>query len=209
MSKACIAVADDHPLIVFAIEHKIKGVWPDIQVESAHCYHQLFRILEQKEQQINLAIVDLSMPGSEGIQGVEYICKNYENVPVIVISGYDDFNSCTACLNVGAVEFVSKTEFDSVIIDLISKYLFDDLPQSSRALPQAHEPYVLPLLTPSQRKVLRQMADGLSNKAIARELNISEKTVRVHASAIFKQLDVENRTQAAVKYKRLAHAIEL
>ncbi|WP_105258910.1 response regulator transcription factor [Pseudoalteromonas sp. T1lg88] len=209
MSNACIAIADDHPLIVFAIEHKIKDVWPDIQVESAHCYHQLFRLFEQKEQHLDLAIVDLSMPGSEGIQGVEYICKNYANVPVIVISGFDDFNSCTACLNAGAAGFVSKTEFDSVIIDLISKYLVVDSVAPSQVLPEADELHVLPFLTPSQGKVLKQMADGLSNKAIARELNISEKTVRVHASAIFKQLDVENRTQAAVKYKRLAHALEL
>ncbi|MFY8275386.1 response regulator [Pseudoalteromonas sp. SSDWG2] len=207
MSNIRIAVADDHPLIVFAIEQTLMRTWQNLEIESAHCYHQLFRLIEQHKSQLALLILDLSMPGSEGVQGLEYICTNYPDIPVVVISGHDDFESCTKCLNAGAQEFISKTEVADVITNVVARYLGKDNAKRANQSNKTSADDTLQSLTPSQQKVLLLIAKGLRNKAIARELGISEKTVRVHASRIFKQLGVENRTEAAMKLKRTPEVI--
>ncbi|TKB47834.1 response regulator transcription factor [Thalassotalea mangrovi] len=202
MTSAHIVIADDHPLFIFAMQEKIKRIWPEVIFASASNYQQLFRILEQQEASLDLLILDLAMPGCEGMQGVDYITEHYASLPVIVVSGHDDFASRQHCLAQGVVDFISKTEADSVLLKLISQSVFADMKNINSINQDAPETDLFPSLTASQQKVLVLMADGLSNKAIARKLDVSEKTVRVHASAIFKQLGVENRTQAAIKYKQ-------
>ncbi len=203
MSVFQVVIADDHPLFVFALEQKIKAVWPDAVIHSANSYQQLFRLLGDKEDDLDLAIVDLSMPGCEGVEGAQHIAQNYPALPLIIISAHDDFQSMNACLKAGASAFVSKTEIDTDIVKLIAKYLDDDLADIGKILDVPSASASLPIFTRQQQKVMALIASGLSNKAIANELNISEKTVRSHAYTIFKLLEVENRTQATVKYQQL------
>ncbi|MEO2266442.1 response regulator transcription factor [Pseudoalteromonas pernae] len=201
-----IIVADDHPLIVYAITHKIKSLRRGIEIESAYCYQQLFRLMEQSTPSIDLIITDLAMPGCVGIQGIQYIREHHPLTPIIVISGNDDFESCTQCLDAGATEFISKAELDTVFTSVISKYLSENKDNTvSSELSKTHE--YLKHLTPSQKKVLHFISEGYSNKAIARQLNLSEKTIRVHASAIFRHLNVTNRTQAAIEYKKTINSL--
>ncbi|WP_349304666.1 response regulator transcription factor [Pseudoalteromonas sp. BDTF-M6] len=172
-------------------------------MHSANSYQQLFRILSEKEEDLDLTIVDLSMPGCVGIEGAKYIADNYPALPLIIISAHDDFQSMNECLKAGASEFVSKTEIDTDIVKLIAKYLADDQADIAKKLESPSGSGNLPLFTRQQHKVMALIASGLSNKAIANQLNISEKTVRSHAYTIFKLLEVENRTQATVKYQQL------
>ncbi len=196
-----IVVADDHPLIVYAVTHKIKSLRQHTHIESAYCYHQLFRLMEQFTDSIDLIITDLVMPGCVGLQGIEYLREHYPHIPLVVISGNDDFESCTQCLEAGATEFISKAELDTVFLSVVSKYIsVDKSSAASSIVPET--PKFLTHLTPSQNKVLHFISEGYSNKAIARQLNVSEKTIRVHASAIYRHLNVTNRTQAAIEYKK-------
>ncbi|WP_105258991.1 response regulator transcription factor [Pseudoalteromonas sp. T1lg88] len=203
MSRFQVVIADDHPLFVFALEQKIKAIWSNVVIHSANSYQQLFRLLSEKEEDLDLAIVDLSMPGCVGVEGAKYITDHYPALPLIIISAHDDFQSMNECLKAGASEFVSKTEIDTDIVKLIAKYLAEDQADIEKILASHSAPASLAIFTRQQQKVMALIASGLSNKAIANQLNISEKTVRSHAYTIFKLLEVENRTQATVKYQQL------
>ncbi|MCG9695882.1 response regulator transcription factor [Shewanella sp. Isolate11] len=204
MTQIHIALADDHPLFVYAIKEKLKKTIKSITLEEARNYQELFRIVQRAEQSLDLVIVDLSMPGSEGLQGIRYISETYPSVPILVVSGHDDFSTRQSCLDAGASEFVSKSECETTLIESVCNMITEEFQEVEDNTSSIESDIAKMNLTPSQKKVLALLSNGLSNKLIARDLKISEKTVRIHASAIYKQLGVENRTQAAIKYKTVS-----
>ncbi|MCE9680272.1 response regulator transcription factor [Shewanella sp. AS1] len=201
MSHIHIALADDHPLYVYAVKEKLKNIGDSTQIDCASNYQELFRIIQAAKDSLDLVILDLSMPGCKGVQGIEYIHTQFPSIPMLVVSGHDDFEVRQECLKAGAAEFISKSEPEQVLINSICSMVLGEHQAFSATAEHDPKQDLFTSLTPSQQKVLVLMSDGLSNKLIARELQISEKTVRVHASAIFKQLNVENRTQAALLFK--------
>ncbi len=203
MNNAHVVLADDHPLFIYAMQEKLSHAMVSLQIDCARNYQELFRLVQRLEQDLDLVILDLNMPGSNGLEGLNYLVSQFPSVPVLVVSGQDDIDNRQTCLEAGAAEFISKSEEENVLVELVCKLVYGAHPVFEVGHSGQHEPSenLLQTLTPSQLKVLRFLADGLSNKHIARELEISEKTVRVHASAIFKHLGVKNRTQAAVLFK--------
>ena len=158
---------------------------------------------------LDLAILDLRMPGMNGSAGIETFCKQFSDTPVIVLSGQYRRQDVLECFRRGASGFIPKALGTKAMMNAIElvleggKYLpADILPEhvendgSQNADPtlDAHNP--LRHLTKRERDVLAELVHGLPNKSIAQNLDVQEVTVKLHLWHIYKKLGVENRVQA-------------
>ncbi|WP_404342329.1 LuxR C-terminal-related transcriptional regulator [Pseudoalteromonas mariniglutinosa] len=189
MSTKYVVIADDHPMYLEALSTTLRNTSVDIKVEAVKNYTALFELLHKKKNLVDLVIADLLMPDGKGVKSIEYLCSRFTNIPLILLSGQDDFVTKQDCLDAGAKAFISKCEDSVLLLNHVKKLLeISSIVQSSR----------IESLTPTQYKVLKLIAQGFSNKQIAGVLGIAEKTVKVHVSMIFEKLGVKNRTQAAL-----------
>lgn len=195
-----VMIADDHPLYLEALVNGLVSHLPGTQVSQANNYVELFDSLYQKVQEIDLLIMDLFMPGSSGYAGLSFLRTQFPTLPIVVISALDDLTARSQCIQHGAA-FISKSAPPANIFKQVEQMLDGSYQfplakiQSSLETNNAKK---IKTLTPSQFRVLHLIAAGHSNKTIADNLNISEKTVKAHISVIFEKLDVKNRTQAAL-----------
>lgn len=149
-----------------------------------------------QREDLALIILDVCMPGLNGLEGIALLRRQFPAAAVLILSGNDDFNWRSQARDKGADGFLSKAADADQIAEAINMLLRGDNNWSDAAnQPSAAS---LPALTNRQLEVLCLLAEGKSNKAIARELDMAENTVRVHVSAILAGLGVSSRTEAAV-----------
>jgi DNA-binding NarL/FixJ family response regulator len=197
-----IAIADDHPLMRDALASAIGSVAPDAQFIEAASLETTLALVAQTPGP-DLLLMDLHMPGSDGVSGVRAVRARAPQVPLVVVSADDDPAAVQALLALGVSGFIPKTESPAVIASAVRLVLAGGVYVPPRLLaaggPQARvNGTAASGLTGRQMDVVRLLARGLSNKAIARELGVSEGTVKVHLLAVFRALDVRNRTAAVI-----------
>ncbi|MBU1620323.1 MAG: response regulator transcription factor [Gammaproteobacteria bacterium] len=195
-----IVLAEDHPIFLDALASAISEAIPAVQVFKAADYLRLFELLEEHCEQLDMLLMDLSMPGSSGLSGLHFIRSRFKELPIVVLSGHDDLAMRQQCLSAGASAFLSKSADYRDVIKLINQllhgdYQFQAAPTHAAEVNSAQK--LIARLTPGQYKVFQLLAEGYSNKHIANKLGVAEKTVKVHVSAILEKLQVDNRTQAA------------
>jgi DNA-binding NarL/FixJ family response regulator len=152
-----------------------------------------------------LVLLDLAMPGVRGFSGLMYLRAQYPGVPVIVVSANDDPAAIRRCMEFGASGFIPKTLGVDAMRGVIARILDGgvwtppdvDLKAGSDAA-IADLMTRMASLTPQQVRVLMMLSEGLLNKQIAYQLDVSEVTVKAHVSAILQKLGVESRTQAVI-----------
>jgi DNA-binding NarL/FixJ family response regulator len=203
-----IAIADDHPLMREALASAIGNAVPGAQFVEAATLEATLALVAQSPGP-DLLLMDLHMPGADGLSGVQAVRARSPQVPVAVVSADEDPVAVRAMLALGVAGFIPKSESPAVIASAVRLILAGGVyvpprlihPGSSafRALRAAEVPSGL---TDRQMDVVRLLARGMSNKAIARELNVSEGTVKVHLLAVFRALDVRNRTSAVLAAQR-------
>ncbi|QJR81549.1 response regulator transcription factor [Alteromonas pelagimontana] len=199
-----LLIADDHPLYRDALRGALSLSLPDLQLLEAGDLTATVDILEKED--IDLLLLDLHMPGSNDLFGLLHIRKLYPGLPVAVVSGTEDASIISKIVGVGALGFIPKTAGSDDIASAVQVILNGDiwLPASvSEKIEQVDEVFSaladkVASLTPSQYKVLCYMRDGLLNKQIGYNLEIAEATVKAHVTAIFKKLNINNRTQAVL-----------
>ncbi|GGW92339.1 response regulator transcription factor [Alteromonas halophila] len=199
-----LLIADDHPLYRDALRGALSLSLPDLVLREAGDLTSTVDMLEQED--IDLLLLDLHMPGSNDLFGLLHIRKLYPDVPVAVVSGTEDATIISKIVGVGALGFIPKTASSSDIADAVHAILDGDiwLPASvSDHIEDVDAAFSeladkVASLTPSQYKVLCYMRDGLLNKQIGYNLDIAEATVKAHVTAIFKKLGINNRTQAVL-----------
>lgn len=154
---------------------------------------------------VDLVLLDLNMPGSLGLYGLVSLRNAFPAVPIAVVSGTDAPAVIGKAMALGALGFIPKSTAADRMRAAIEHILngepwFPDLGDTEPAMTNEESELVerVSQLTPQQYTVLGLMRSGMLNKEIADELAISEATVKAHVSAIFKKLDVSNRTQAVV-----------
>lgn len=202
-----IIIADDHPLFRQALKVMLSAQYAGVTLLEAESIEQLEPIL-QSDEDSDVLLLDLNIPGAQGFSSLIKINKQYPNLPLIVVSGYEDTETISQAISHGALGYIPKsTSVDDMkvaIADVLSgeRWLpaFFELPASDE-VNEAHQK--IATLTPQQHKILLLFADGLLNKQIAYELGLSEATVKSHASAIFLKLGVRNRTQAVIMLNQL------
>ena len=197
-----LVIADDHPLFRGAMREAISGLMANADIAEAGTFDDT---VEMISVDVDLVLLDLTMPGVRGFSGLMYLRAQYPSVPVIVVSANDDPVAIRRCMEFGASGFIPKTLGIDAMRTAISRVLAGavwtppDVDLSSAADADAAELMArMATLTPQQVRVLMMLSEGLLNKQIAYQLGVSEATVKAHVSAILQKLGVESRTQAVI-----------
>ncbi|MFI4971241.1 MAG: response regulator transcription factor [Hyphomicrobiales bacterium] len=199
-----LLIADDHPLYRGALREAVNGLFERIDIAEAGTFNEVTELLERGSE-VDLVLLDLTMPGVRGFSGLMYLRAQYPGVPVIVVSANDDPAAIRHCMEFGASGFIPKTLGVEAMRGAISRILSGgvwtppdvDLSAGSDAETAALMARMA-TLTPQQVRVLMMLSEGLLNKQIAYQLGVSEATVKAHVSAILQKLGVESRTQAVI-----------
>jgi DNA-binding NarL/FixJ family response regulator len=199
-----LIIADDHPLFRGALREAVAGVLTGADIAEAGSFDEASALLDRGGE-VDLVLLDLTMPGVRGFSGLMYLRAQYPSVPVVVVSANDDPAVIRRCMDFGASGFIPKTLDVESMRTAISRVLEGgvwtppdvDLAGGSDA-ESADLMARLATLTPQQVRVLMMLSEGLLNKQIAYSLNVSEATVKAHVSAILQKLNVESRTQAVI-----------
>jgi len=197
-----LVIADDHPLFRGAMREAISGLLQKADIAEAGTFDDTVELLSID---VDLVLLDLTMPGVRGFSGLMYLRAQYPSVPVIVVSANDDPAAIRCCMEFGASGFIPKTLGIDTMRAAISRVLAGgiwtppDVDLTTGADAEAAELMArMATLTPQQVRVLMMLSEGLLNKQIAYQLGVSEATVKAHVSAILQKLGVESRTQAVI-----------
>jgi len=209
MGATRILIVDDHPLFREALKQAISGGVANASVSLAASLDAATAILD-KDDDYDLILLDLRMPGVQGLSGLIYLRAQYPNVPVVIITAADDHGLVQKALNLNAAGFIPKTSGIETIIAAVNTVLKGDIwapdgyAQPSTADKEGEDiARRVATLTAQQIRVLMMLKEGLLNKQIAYELNVSEATIKAHVSAILQKLNVSSRTQAVIAASRI------
>ena len=199
-----LLIADDHPLFRGALREAVNGLLQEAEIAEAGTFDEVAELLERGGE-VDLVLLDLTMPGARGFSGLMYLRAQYPSVPVIVVSANDDPAAIRRCMQFGASGFIPKTAGVDAMRNAVARVLKGgvwwppdvDLAGGSDA-ETAGLIARMATLTPQQVRVLMMLSEGLLNKQIAFQLGVSEATVKAHVSAILQKLGVESRTQAVI-----------
>ncbi|MFC0282789.1 response regulator [Camelimonas abortus] len=207
-----IVIADDHPLFRGALRQAIARIMPQAEIAEAGDFAATTEVIAGGEEP-DVVLLDLSMPGVQGFSGLLYLRAQYPGVPVVIVSGTDDPAVIRKCMEFGASGFVPKSLSVEAMGEALAAVLAGGVwtpPDVDLSAPADRETADLARrlssLTPQQVRVLMMLSEGLLNKQIAYELNVSEATIKAHVSAILQKLGVESRTQAVIVAARMAAA---
>jgi len=214
-----VLVIDDHPLVQEGVSAALESLADDVTVMAARDAEQGLALAAENPD-LDLVLLDLALPGMSGFNLIGKLHERLPSLPVVVLSALEEPENVRHAINAGAMGFVPKSAATRVLIEVLQQVLEGNVtvplalqssgPPVSHALPAGmssdavttNEPDVA-LLTLRQLEVLSRVCQGKTNKQIATELGLSEKTVKAHVTAIFKVLGVVNRTQAVLVARRV------
>jgi len=204
-----IAIVDDHPLFRDALNQSLRSSFSSLETIEAGSMIELIDILSN-DQNIDLVLLDLNMPGVQAFSGLLYLRAQYPQIPVAIVSAIDEPAMIRRAIDFGASGFVPKSEPVEQIRLAVRAVLAGDIwtPPGidlSGTSNSEDEDLIARLakLTPQQVRVLMMLSEGLLNKQIAFELAVSEATIKAHVSAILQKLGVDSRTQAVIAINRV------
>ncbi|OQM73781.1 response regulator transcription factor [Manganibacter manganicus] len=204
-------IADDHPLFRGALKEALVGMGDVAAIHEAGDFESAKALISANED-VDLVLLDLSMPGASGLSGLISLRGLHPSAPMVVVSAHDDAATIRRALELGAAGFISKSASMDEIRHAVQTVLAGDIAAPVGVdLGTEGDPEVsdligrLQTLTPQQTRVLGMLAEGLLNKQIAFELNVSEATVKAHVSAILQKLGVDSRTQAVIRLARIGN----
>ncbi|MBV2209969.1 MAG: response regulator transcription factor [Thermomonas sp.] len=207
-----LLIADDHPLFRAALKQAARDALSEVELFESGTLDDTLQLLEAQPQ-VDLVLLDLHMPGNHGLAGLAAIRAQFPGVAVVVVSANDDPRVVRRALDHGAAGYLPKSTGLDELRDAIRSVLACEtwLPPSLRASvsraqsapADADLAARLASLSPQQFRVLSLVAEGLLNKQIADRLDVQERTIKAHLTAIFERLGVRNRTQASVVLREL------
>lgn len=212
-----IIIADDHGLYRCGLRLALTAGIRGVEIFEAACFDVVVNLLETQAS-IDLAILDLNMPGLFNQEVLGDVLSAYPDTRFAIVSGNDSRAEILTALSIGLHGYIVKSQKDEEVVLAVNEILSGriyvpallsrtstgqgpQVPLSSQKptpprLPTSADS--LGRLTSRQKDVLKLMAEGYSNKEIARDLEIAEATTKIHAAAILRELGVRNRTEAAV-----------
>jgi DNA-binding NarL/FixJ family response regulator len=205
-----ILIVDDHALVRRGMNYVVKEGFPDAEVVEAESAATALEVLRKDGGDPDLALVDVRMPDLDGLELLRAIKAEWPDIPVIMISTYENAPYVKRALADGAAGYLLKdaTPEDlsqainvamsgsgNVLSPRVIQNLFEDQESAGTGGTGRRNEYSL---TQREHDILALLAEGRSNRDIAGGLYLSEKTVKAHLAAIFRKLGVTNRTQAAM-----------
>lgn len=202
-------IADDHPLYREALISALRPLFENVDIIQSDGLDSTLEALQQNSD-FDLVLLDLNMPGCDSFYGLIRVTQDFPKVPVAVVSASDSVEVVSKVMSLGAKGFIPKATPTQTIADAL-KLIMDGnswLPEGMQACIEDRAPVIdiaklVGELTPKQFQVLKKLQNGLLNKQIAFDLNITEATVKAHISAVFRKLNVNTRTQAVLRLKSL------
>jgi DNA-binding NarL/FixJ family response regulator len=195
-----IGIADDHPMMRAALRGALQALGPATRFAEASDVAGTLALIAQHTD-LDLLLMDLNMPGASGLDAVRAVRERAPLLPLAVISAERCMETAATLLTLGVAGFIPKSDPADVIVGAVrlmlagGVYVPTLMVQGQRALPPKDR---VPNLTARQLDALRLLAEGKPNKVIARELGVTEGTVKVHLLAVFRALGVRNRTAAVI-----------
>lgn len=213
-----ILLIEDHALVREGMAQLVRQLDVEVHVHEAANGEEGVAVLEQ-EDDIDLVLLDLSLPGMDGLSWMKIQRRRFPAVPILVVSAHDDGETIGKVMRAGAAGFVAKASPTDRLLDALRRVLDGEIvepskapayplgidhPDSAPASPGTAKNRPKDLgLSPRQSDVLQLLAKGKTNAEIAHLLGLTEGTVKIHVTAVFKALGVKNRTQAMVAANRL------
>jgi DNA-binding NarL/FixJ family response regulator len=216
-----IVIADDHALVRGGLELVVKMAVPNAEIFQANNFDETINVL-QSNFSIDLVMLDLMMPGMLS-DSIKNITQQFPDVPIVIVSVKEDFDSIHKSISLGASGFIPKTSAPEVTISAIQLVLSGGVyipphvlkPQTQTQTQTAENNQhsnnfdTFNALSKRQKQVLDLITLGRSNQAIADELDLTIPTIKMHVSAILKKLNVKNRTEAVSIYTNLEKVSDL
>ncbi len=208
-----LLVIEDHALVREGLVRLLGQLEENVRLFEAADFEAALNLLDEDDD-FDLVLLDLGLPGVDGFSALDVFRRRYSAMPVVVVSAFDDTASVGRALSLGASGFIPKAYSGDALLAAVRSVLAGNVfrPPSTLAtkgqesLPMRPAQNTLsPIevgLTDRQAQVLALMVQGLSNRDIGNELGLSEGTVKIHVTAIFKALGVQSRTQAMVAVAR-------
>ena len=196
-----IIIADDHPLFRIALSHAVGKVWPSAEIVEASSAGEARQALEAGATEVLL--LDMHMEDSSGLTVLMDMRQDFPALPIAIVSASEEPRVFAAASQLGAAAFIPKSASLDQMRDALSAVKEGDnwFPEMDA---EADDDLArIASLTPAQRRILGAIRQGLLNKQIAYEQDISEATVKAHITAIFRKLGVNNRTQAVLLAAKL------
>jgi len=196
-----LLIVDDHALFRTGLKMILMQIGDAREVSEADSIKQAFNF---SESGVDIILLDVHMPGLNGIDGIKPIRDRFNSIPIIVLSASDEPSLMASARELGASGFINKATQAEKMVKSITKVLnggscFEDEIGTTEG---GAEKTLSGQLTARQIEVLIHLCEGKPNKLIARELEMSENTVRVHVSAILTALGASNRTEAMLIAQR-------
>ena len=194
-----VLLADDHGLVRDGLRRLLVSV-PDIDVVAAAADgHEAIRLA--REHRPVVILLDLGMPGMNGSEATRRLLEDDPATQVVILTSFSERDEILSALDAGAIGYLLKdAEPDELIRGVRAAADGESplAPKAARELLGSRGSAAAPQLTEREREVLRLLTSGLPNKLIARELGISEKTVKAHLTTVFQRIGVRDRVQAAM-----------
>jgi DNA-binding NarL/FixJ family response regulator len=197
-------IVDDHPLFRNALRQVLADSFVDTDIQEAGSVDEVLTSIAAQPE-TDLILLDLAMPGVQGLSGLLQIRTQHPAIPVIVVSATDDAAVIRRSIDFGASGFVPKSRPIEEIRNAIRTVMDGGVwtpPTFDRTAPtdgaDRELAARLSTLTPQQIRVLSMLGEGMLNKQIAYKLGVSEATIKAHVSAILQKLGVDSRTQAVI-----------
>jgi len=209
-----ILIGDDHVLFREGLRRLLEQLRDNATFAEASNFDELLDMAASKDDAYDLVLTDLRMPGWPGFSGIGMLRERQPNAKVVVVSASEAQADVREALENGAAGYIPKSSSVKIMLSALDLIFSGGVYVPATVLREGIEPDhrgaggVIPptdpqleqLLTQRQREVLDRLREGKSNKQIAHELGLSEGTVKIHMTAIFKSLGVRNRTQAAMAF---------
>jgi DNA-binding NarL/FixJ family response regulator len=217
--KLQVLLADDHALFRDGMRYVLQQLSDEIDIICAGNFSETLRQAESNPA-LDLALLDLDMPGSNGVGSIRIFNQNFPGIPLVVISGSDQRTDIECVMEYGAMGFISKMSSSKIMVSALrvvlggGVYLPPQLCSQTESVDTLSEP-ILPDterfsasannygLTKRQLEVLQYLSDGFSNKEMALKMNLAEGTIKVHVAGVFQVLQVSSRLDAVRKAQNL------
>jgi DNA-binding NarL/FixJ family response regulator len=201
-------------LVLDALQAFLKEIDPSIEVLQATNFADAMKLASDADHP-DLAMLDVNMPGMNGLEGLGIMKRRFPDLPVVLLSGQTNPHEIRSALARGAAGFIPKELSGEAMIKALQLVLTGETyvpaialgegpgPSEACGDPTPDQASPLGALTPRERQVLALVCEGHSNKSIAREMGLQQATVGYHLGGIFRKLDVSTRTQAATLAMKL------